>query len=142
MKVYIYRTFERFWHWTQAGLIFILILSGFEVNGSYVLFGYQEAVNIHNLAGLSLIILTIFAIFWHLTSGEWRQYIPTAKNLKAQVEYYVTGIFKNAPHPTRKTILSKLNPLQRIAYLGLKLVLIPLMVITGVIYYLYRYPMS
>ncbi|MFO8053715.1 MAG: cytochrome b/b6 domain-containing protein, partial [Bacteroidales bacterium] len=88
------------------------------------------------------VILIIFTIFWHFTSGEWRQYIPTTKNLKAQVEYYITGIFKNAPHPTGKTILSKLNPLQRLVYLGLKLILIPLMIITGVIYYLYRYPMG
>lgn len=139
MKVYIYRTFERFWHWTQAGLIFILVFSGFEINGSYALFGYQEAVNIHNLAALSLVILTTFAIFWHFTTGEWKQYIPTSKNLKSQIDYYITGIFNNAPHPTRKTILSKLNPLQRLAYLSLKLILIPLMIITGIIYYFYRY---
>jgi len=141
-KVYIYKTFERFWHWTQAALIFILAITGFEINGAYQLFEYERAVNIHNFSAISLIVLIVFAIFWHFTTGEWRQYIPTLNNLKAQVNYYITGIFKNAPHPTRKTILTKLNPLQRLTYLGLKLFLIPLMIITGIIYLFYRYPVG
>ncbi|MFO8053938.1 MAG: cytochrome b/b6 domain-containing protein [Bacteroidales bacterium] len=95
-KVYIYRTFERFWHWMQAALVFVLVFTGFEISGNYTLFEYETAVNIHNIAAISLVILIIFTIFWHFTSGEWRQYIPTTKNLKAQVEYYITGIFKNA----------------------------------------------
>jgi thiosulfate reductase cytochrome b subunit len=139
-KVYIYRLFERIWHWTQALLIFALIFTGFEIHSSYQAIGFENAVRYHNVAAISLIILIIFAIFWHFTTDEWKQYIPTAKNLKAQINYYITGIFKNAPHPTRKTLLSKLNPLQRLVYLGLKLVMIPLMVITGLLYLFYRYP--
>lgn len=141
-KVYIYKVFERFWHWTQSILIFTLAFTGFEVNGAYEVLGYETAVNVHNFSAISLIILIIFAIFWHFTTGEWRQYIPTKKNMKAQIEYYITGIFRNAPHPTRKTILSKLNPLQRLTYLALKIILIPLMVITGILYMLYRYGMN
>ncbi|MCK9256000.1 MAG: cytochrome B [Bacteroidales bacterium] len=141
-KVYIYKGFERFWHWMQALLIFTLAFTGFEVNGAYSILGYETAVNVHNISAISLIVLVVFAVFWHFTTGEWKQYIPTAKNLKAQAQYYITGIFKNAPHPTRKTILSKLNPLQRLTYLVLKLFLIPLMFVTGLIYMFYRYPMG
>lgn len=141
-KVYIYKLFERIWHWTQALLIFILMLTGFEVHGSFHLLGFENAVRYHNVASISLIILIIFAIFWHFTTGEWKQYIPTTKNLKAQINYYITGIFRNAPHPTRKTILSKLNPLQRLVYLALKVFMIPLMVFSGLTYLFYRYPMK
>ncbi len=141
-RVYIYRLFERIWHWTQALLIFILIFTGFEIHSSYNAIGFENAVRYHNVAAISLIILIIFAIFWHFTTDEWKQYIPTVKNLKAQINYYITGIFRNAPHPTRKTLLSKLNPLQRLVYLGLKLVLIPLMVISGLLYLYYRYPVK
>lgn len=140
--VYIYKAYTRFWHWMQALLILILAITGFEINGAYKIFGYQKAVEIHNFAGISLIVLIIFTIFWHFTTGEWTQYLPTRKNLKAQINYYITGIFRNAPHPTRKTILSKLNPLQRLTYLGLKLILIPVMVISGIIYFLYRFPVG
>jgi thiosulfate reductase cytochrome b subunit len=87
-------------------------------------------------------VLIVFAIFWHLTTGEWKQYIPTLKNIKAQLDYYLFGIFRNAPHPTKKTALSKLNPMQKITYFGLKILVIPLSVTSGILYLLYRYPQS
>ncbi len=52
------------------------------------------------------------------------------------------GIFKNAPHPQHKTLLSKLNPLQRLVYFGLKVVLFPGLVLTGLLYWMYRYPQN
>ena len=139
-KVYIYRAFERFWHWLQAFLIFFLMLTGFEIHGSLRFFGYYNAVQYHNIAAFAFIILIAFAIFWHLSTGEWRQYLPTTENILAQVRYYITGIFKNAPHPTKKTVLSKLNPLQKLVYLGLKLLVIPVMVLSGLLFMFYRYP--
>lgn len=101
-KVYVYQGSERFWHWNQALLIILLALTGFEIHSSYTLFGFRTAVSIHNKAAWALIILIVFAIFWHFTTGEWKQYIPTTKNLQAQVEFYLFGIFRNAPHPTKK----------------------------------------
>jgi len=139
-KVYVYQGFERFWHWNQALLIFLLAFTGFEIHSSYEFFGFETAVDIHNKAAWGFIILIVFAIFWHITTGEWKQYIPTTQNLKAQAEFYLFGIFRNAPHPTRKTIISKLNPLQRLVYLGLKLLVIPVMVISGLLFMFYRYP--
>jgi thiosulfate reductase cytochrome b subunit len=139
-QVYIYKLFERFWHWGQAILVMFLALTGFEIHDSYTFFGFEKAVKYHNVAAVSLIVLTVFAIFWHFTTGEWKQYIPTAKKLKEQVLYYTVGIFKGEPHPTQKTTLSKLNPLQRLVYLGLKIVLFPLVVLTGILYLYYRYP--
>lgn len=139
-KVYVYQGFERFWHWNQALLIFLLAFTGFEIHSSYEFFGFETAVDIHNKAAWGFIILIVFAIFWHITTGEWKQYIPTTQNLKAQAEFYLFGIFRNAPHPTKKTIISKLNPLQRLVYLGLKLLVIPVMVISGLLFMFYRYP--
>ncbi|RLD35817.1 MAG: hypothetical protein DRI73_01835 [Bacteroidetes bacterium] len=137
---YIYRGFERFWHWSQALLIFFLALTGFEIHGSYQLIGFESVVRWHDLAAWAFMVLIIFAIFWHFVTGEWKQYIPTTKFIKAQVSYYLTGIFKGAPHPTHKTIYNKFNPLQRFIYLGLKLLVIPVQVLTGVIYMFYNYP--
>ncbi len=139
-KEYVYRRFERFWHWLQAVLIIFLGVTGFEIHGSIRFFGYDQAVRYHNVASLSFLILIVFAAFWHFTTGEWKQYLPTKKNLRAQLEYYVFGIFRNAPHPTKKTVLSKLNPLQKVVYAGLKALVIPVMVLTGLLYMFYRYP--
>jgi thiosulfate reductase cytochrome b subunit len=137
---YVYHAFERFWHWMQAFLILFLGVTGFEIHGTIRFFGFEQAVRYHNFAAWSFLVLIAFAMFWHLTTGEWRQYLPTWKNLRAQAEYYVFGIFRNAPHPTRKTVLSKLNPLQKLVYAGLKVIIIPTMVVTGLLYMFYRYP--
>jgi len=141
-KIYIYKGFERFWHWTQALLIFLLIFTGFEVHGTINFFGYENAVSYHKIAAYVFLILIAFAIFWHITTGEWKQYLPTRKNLKAQLNYYIFGIFRNEPHPTKKTTLSKLNPLQKLVYAGLKILVIPVLVFSGILYLFYRYPQS
>lgn len=137
-KVYIYKGFERFWHWSQASLIMFLALTGFEVHGAFNVFGFEKAAEFHRTASWLLIGLIILSIFWHVTTGEWKQYIPTTKLLKEQVLYYLSGIFRGEHHPTEKTELSKLNPLQRIVYLGFKLVLIPMTIISGILYMLYK----
>lgn len=137
-KVYIYKGFERFWHWSQASLIIFLAMTGFEVHGSFHIFGFEKAAEFHRTASWLLIGLITLAIFWHVTTGEWRQYIPTTKQLKAQIMYYMSGIFKGEPHPTEKTGISKLNPLQRIVYLGFKIILVPITIISGILYMLYK----
>ena len=139
-KVYLYKRFERFWHWSQTILIFVLIFTGFEIHGVSNFIGYENAVIWHNNAAWAFIVLIVFAIFWHLTTDEWKNYIPTRKKFRAQLSYYLTGIFRNAPHPTRKRSLSKLNPLQRLVYFFLKILLIPLMVLTGLLYMYFNYP--
>mgnify|MGYP003382150222 CR=1 FL=1 len=139
-RVYVYRAFERFWHWSQTVLILFLAITGFEIHGAFSFFGFRQAVTYHNTAAYLLIILIVFAMFWHFATGEWRQYIPSFEHIKAQLNYYVFGIFRNAPHPTRKTVLSKLNPLQKLVYFALKVLVIPIIVTSGLLYMLYRYP--
>jgi len=136
-KVLMYSKYERFWHWAQAALIMFLILTGFEVHGTYTVFGVDKAVTYHQNASYLFIILSAFTIFWHFTTGEWRQYVPTRKFLKEYIIYYTSGIFKGAPHPTHKVRLQKLNPLQRLTYLSLKVFIIPVQVVTGLIYLYY-----
>jgi thiosulfate reductase cytochrome b subunit len=137
-RVYIYKGFERFWHWTQASLIIFLAFTGFEVHGTFHVLGFEHAARFHRVASWMLIALIIFAIFWHLVTGEWRQYVPTTKKLFAQIRFYSIGMFKGEKHPTKKTGLKKLNPLQRLVYLGFKLVLIPVTVISGILYMFHK----
>jgi len=136
-KIYIFKPFERMWHWAQAALIITLMLSGFDLHGVYRIFGFERAVDIHTIAAWSLITLWVFAIFWHFTTGEWKQYIPTLDKVDAMIKYYLTGIFTNAPHPVRVTVLKKHNPLQRLAYLFFWLVISPTMWISGWFYLFY-----
>ncbi len=139
-KVYLYKRFERFWHWAQTVLVLTLLFTGFEIHGTTDFMGYESAVQVHNISAWAFIILIVFAIFWHITTDEWKHYLPTKKNMTAQINYYLTGIFNHAPHPTKKRTLSKLNPLQRITYFALKIIIIPAMVITGLLYMYFNYP--
>ncbi len=136
-RIYIFKRFERFWHWSQAGLIMFMMLTGFEIHGSYTWLGFERAVDYHTTAAWVLIVLWIFAIFWHFTTGEWKQYIPTMDKAQAVFRYYASGIFTDAPHPFRQSTLTKHNPLQRLAYLFVKLVINPLIWITGLLYLFY-----
>lgn len=130
-RLYVFKRFERFWHWSQAALIITMLITGFEIHGSYHLTGFKQAVGIHTSAAWALVTLWVFAIFWHFTTGEWRQYIPTFKNVGVMLRYYVLGIFTGAPHPYRPTQLRKHNPLQRLSYLGIKLFINPLIWASG-----------
>lgn len=137
-RVFIYKRFERLWHWTQAALVILLALTGFDIHYNWGLFDFESAVDLHRALAWAFVILIAFAAFWHATTGEWRQYLPMPGKTMAMVRYYLVGIFRNEPHPTRKTEISKLNPLQRITYAGLKIVLIPVLVVSGFLYYDYN----
>ena len=137
-RIYIFKRFERFWHWSQAALILFLMLTGFEIHGTYTLFGYEGAVSYHTTAAWTLVGLWVFAVFWTITTGEWKQYIPTMDKVDAMMKYYLTGIFTDAPHPFKQTRLTKHNPLQRLAYLFVLVIINPLIWITGWFYLFYN----
>jgi len=134
----IFKRFERFWHWSQALLIFLLLFTGFNIHGTYSAMAFSLSVQIHTLAAWALIVLWVFAIFWHFTTGEWRQYIPTRNGLFAVIHYYLVGTFTGASHPYKKTSKAKHNPLQRLAYLFFKLVISPAIWISGLLYLFYN----
>lgn len=133
-RIYLFKGFERFWHWAQAALIIFMLISGFEVHGSYELLGYRRAAQLHSNAAWALIGLWVFAIFWHLTTGEWRQYIPTTEKVLAVARFYSSGIFKGEAHPYETTAQRKHNPLQRLTYLAILVLVSPLIWITGWLY--------
>ena len=136
-RIYIFKAFERFWHWAQAALIITLLITGFEIHGTYKLFGFAKALNTHTTAAWSLIGLWIFAIFWHVTTGEWRHYIPTTDKILVVARYYSSGIFRGEPHPFKPSSLNKHNPLQRLTYLGILVCVSPLLWVTGWLLYFY-----
>jgi len=137
-RVMLFKRFERFWHWSQALLIFVLLFTGFNIHGTFSGLDFGSAVRLHTQAAWALIVLWLFAIFWHFTTGEWRQYIPTRDGLFAVIHYYLIGTFTGASHPYRKTTRAKHNPLQRLAYLFFKLVISPIIWVSGLLYLFYN----
>ena len=134
-KVKIFSRFERFWHWTQMAIVIVLTLTGFEIHGNYTIFGFEAAVRLHNAFG-------IFTIFWLLVTGQYKNFIPTRRNFTKQIRYYTYGMFKGDPHPAKRTITNKMNPLQRFTYFGLLILIFPVQTITGLLYMYYHYPQN
>jgi len=119
-------------------MIICLLFTGLEIHGTFTMLGFQQAVDIHNFVGLSWLGLFAFFVFWLFITGEWRQYIPTTQKMFSVVMYYCRGIFKGEKHPVQKSPGAKHNPLQRLAYLGISALLLPVQMVTGLLYYLYN----
>lgn len=130
-QVILYSRYERFWHWSQAALILVMLGTGADLHGLVDLLPFQRALGVHVLAAVSLVVLWIFTIFWDFTTGQWRQVLPTTDKLVATARYYAGGIFRGEEHPFHKTRRRKLNPLQAFTYLGLKVLVIPLTWVSG-----------
>lgn len=137
-NIYLYSRYERFWHWLQSAIVVILLVTGFEVHGTYSLLGFLFSVEIHNFVGLSWLILFAFFVFWLFTTGEYKQYIPTTRKMLAVMRYYAYGIFRGESHPVPKRREAKHNPLQRLVYLSLAALLLPIQMATGFLYWSYN----
>jgi len=147
-RVYMYDVYERLWHWLQASAIMMLIFTGLIIHKPqfFGMFSFSYVVTVHNVLGFILLINAALSLFYHLASGEIRQYLPEPKGFiarsMAQAMYYSQGIFKGKPHPLEKTKEHKLNPLQQVTYLGILNVLLPAQIITGVLIWgLQEWPM-
>ncbi len=138
-KVKIYPRFERIWHWSQMVLIVALLVTGMGLNGLHGLFPFKVAVMIHIIAALALLALWVFATFWLFTTGTWRQFIPRFEGLLKVARFYAFGIFKGEEHPYTKVLWRKHNPLQVIAYFGLKILVFPAIWSTGILYLTYNF---
>jgi len=136
--IYMYSRYERFWHWLQALLIIVLLVTGLEIHGAFRLLGFEKAVAYHNYLGLTWLVAFAFFVFWVFTTGEWRQYIPTTRKMLSVLRYYSYGIFRGEPHPVPKRKDAKHNPLQRLTYLSLAAMLLPLQMTTGFLYWGYN----
>lgn len=138
-RVYMYGVYERGWHWVQTAAILLLILTGLVIHrpDSFPIFPFAAMVVIHNALALILVINAALSLFYHLASGQIKQFLPEPKGFFndsiKQALFYMRGIFKGAPHPMEKTPERKLNPLQQLTYLGLLNVLLPAQIITGIL---------
>ena len=138
VSIYLYTRYERFWHWLQTVLLVVLLVTGLETHGLFNFLGFHTAVEVHNYVGLAWLIAFAFFVFWIFTTGEWKQYIPTTKKMVEVVRYYTYGIFSGESHPVPKRKEAKHNPLQRLAYLIVAAILLPIQMMTGFLYWGYN----
>jgi thiosulfate reductase cytochrome b subunit len=138
-KVYMYEAYERFWHWLQTVGIVLLLFTGLVIHrpDMFGAFSFRNMVTVHNVLAAILAVNAALSLFYHLTSGQIKQYIPRPRGFFddaiMQARFYMQGIFKGEAHPFEKTPEKKMNPLQQVTYFGILNVLLPLQGLTGIL---------
>ncbi|MCE5304238.1 MAG: cytochrome b/b6 domain-containing protein [Chloroherpetonaceae bacterium] len=137
-KIYLYPIWLRIWHFLNALLMLLLILSGISLHFSATssfLFPFKTGMLIHNISGIVLTLAYLFYFVLNITSGNIKYYFPVIKgfigNLWTQGKYYLLGIFGRERHPFHTDEKHKFNPLQQITYLGVMYFLVPFIIISG-----------
>ncbi|MBP6786535.1 MAG: cytochrome b/b6 domain-containing protein [Candidatus Promineofilum sp.] len=136
-RVYMYDVYERLWHWLQTAAILLLLFTGLIIHKPdlFGIFSFSYVVQVHNILALLLVLNAGLSLFYHLASGEIKQFIPRPRGFFdeafTQTLYYVRDIFRDQPHPIEKTRERKLNPLQQVTYIMVLNVLLPAQIITG-----------
>lgn len=138
-KIYLYPIWLRFWHGINALGIILLVITGLSMqfgDENYLLISFNKAVKLHNLAGLFVSISYVFFIIGNFLSDNGMQYRFRVKGFvdrfSKQINYYVSGYFKDEDKPFPITKESKFNPLQRASYAITMYILMPITIITGV----------
>jgi len=138
--MYLYPVWIRLWHLLNAVLIIILIITGVsmqytDLEGSILIVGFAGAVKWHNIAAVILTFNYLIFFFGNIFTANGRYYRIGRKNfvsdLLAQLKYYSFGMFKGEPHPFPVTTESKFNPLQKLSYVLIMYVGLPLVIISG-----------
>ncbi|MBC8320582.1 MAG: cytochrome b/b6 domain-containing protein [Bacteroidetes bacterium] len=137
-QVYLYPIWVRLWHLLNALLFLTLIVTGLSLQYSsndYSLIRFDWAISIHDIAGIALCVAYIFYLFSNrfTSNGTYYQFHLTGMLVRVlkQLRYYSIGIFKNEDAPYPISIDRKFNPLQKISYVIVMYVFMPIIVITG-----------
>ena len=137
----LYSPYERVWHWCQAVAIGLMIATGLAIHapGYFGWLPFAMAVQVHNLLGFLMIANAFLGMFYYVTTGTIRQYLPEPRDFISlagrQARHYLRGMFRGEPHPLAKSAERRLNPLQQATYLVILNVLLPLQMATGLLFW-------
>ena len=139
-RLNLYPRWLRAWHWLNAVLFFLLILTGLSMHFSKIdrpVVPFDVATSIHNTAGIALIALYVIFLLSNVASGNRRHYVPARRGLIGdvlkQTRFYLLGIMRGEPHPFPATEERKYNPLQQLVYITVMVFLMPVLLATGVL---------
>jgi len=140
-RVYLLPVWIRLWHWTNALLIITLAVTGVSLHFAdpkLPLVEFSLAARVHDIAGIALVAAYGFFVIANIVSGNWWQYVPKPPGVLArcmtQLRWYTYGIFKGEPHPYPVTKEVNFNAMQALIYWGVMYLLMPLLLLTGLIF--------
>lgn len=139
-RIYLNPMWLRVWHWLNALLFLLLIISGISLHysglNSFIL-SFDTARIIHNTSGIVVSILYFGFFVSNFIFGNWKYYVPSLRGITSrllnQIRYYLIGIFKGEVHPYHPSEREKFNPMQQFTYLMIMYCLMPVLVVTGLL---------
>ena len=140
-REYLFPLWLRIWHWTNATLILTLAVTGMSLHFAATdlqMVEFSLAVRIHDIAGVTLIAAYVFFVIANIVSGNWWQFVPKPpgifERVFKQAMWYGIGIFRGDPHPHEPSKEENFNALQALTYWNVMYLLMPVILITGLIY--------
>lgn len=137
-KLYLYPLWIRIWHWTNALMFLALIVTGLSLQYSgpdFALIRFDYAVKYHNIAGVILTISFVLFVLFNYFTENGRYYKVKrkgfSKRLMKQFYYYTVGTFKHEPAPYPVSIKRKFNPMQKLSYILVMYLMMPVIIVTG-----------
>jgi thiosulfate reductase cytochrome b subunit len=135
---YHYPLSIRLWHALNAICILVLIVTGismYYVEPGRPLIEFSRAVKIHNIAGVVLSFSYLFFFIANIVTGNRKYYKMPLKGLfqrlVKQGRYYAIGMFRGEKKPYPITEERKFNPLQKLSYVVIMYVGVPMVIISG-----------
>lgn len=142
-RIYLLPLWIRVWHWVNALLIITLTITGVSLHFAdpkLPLVEFSLAARIHDIAGIALVVAYSLFVIANIVSGNWWQYVPkppgVLERCLIQLKWYGWGIFKGEPHPYRVSEEANFNALQAISYWVIMYMVMPLMLLTGLVFLL------
>ncbi len=140
-REYLIASWIRVWHWTNALLILTLGVTGMSLHFSdpgRMLVEFSLSVRVHNIAGVCLICAYVFFVVANIVSGNWWQFVPKPPGILLRVfkqaMWYGFGVFRGDPPPHEPSKEENFNALQALTYWNVMYMLMPVILITGLIY--------
>lgn len=140
-KLFLYPVWIRIWHIINAVLFLILIATGIAIQfagrgGDASLMSFKNAIAWHNTMAVILIGNYIIFLLGNWMGVNSKHYKIEKKNffkdLFIQGKFYAFGMFKKGEkHPFPVTEDSKFNPLQKLFYVLVMYLGMPLLIISG-----------
>lgn len=137
MRIYLHPVLLRAWHWINALIVILLIVTGLylRMRGIAAIQPHDPVLLWHKYLGLGMIATTLFWLVYRLTTeNNRRHYMISRKDLKGifvQGRYYFFSIFTGEENPFHASDSDKYNPLQKIAYGAVMLIFLPIQTLTG-----------
>ena len=133
--IYLYPKWLRAWHQVNALMFLILIITGLSMQYGLFKIPFNVAVSIHNICGIILACSYLIFLIGNLTSGNYKYYLIKIegfyRDLKLQFKFYTSGLFKSEKPPFPINKGRKFNPLQKLSYILVMAVIVPVIVLSG-----------